>query len=141
MARVPLSLRISITGTAALRSFGRGVPVAVERGLFSFGKRVQNRIKTNLISGAKTGRIYRRRGIFHQASAPGEYPASDTGDLLGHIELFAGPGFLDIGSTVLHGLHLEERSPNEGGRPWLLRAIDEDGNGLEFDITKELDRL
>lgn len=30
----------------------------------------------------KTGRIYRRRGVVHQASAPGQPPASDTGALI-----------------------------------------------------------
>ena len=30
----------------------------------------------------KSGRIYRRRGVSHQASAPGEAPASDTGRLV-----------------------------------------------------------
>lgn len=31
---------------------------------------------------AKTGKVYRRRGVEHQASAPGEAPASDTGRLV-----------------------------------------------------------
>lgn len=31
---------------------------------------------------AKTGRVYRRRGVAHQASAPGEPFANDTGDTL-----------------------------------------------------------
>lgn len=31
---------------------------------------------------AKTGRIYRRRGVVHQASAPGEPFANDTGALM-----------------------------------------------------------
>ena len=30
----------------------------------------------------KTGRVYRHRGVDHQASAPGEAPASDTGTLV-----------------------------------------------------------
>lgn len=30
----------------------------------------------------KTGRIYRRNGVDHQASAPGESPANDTGNLV-----------------------------------------------------------
>lgn len=30
----------------------------------------------------KTGRIYRRRGVEHQASAPGEAPATDVGTLI-----------------------------------------------------------
>ena len=32
--------------------------------------------------GAKTGRTYKRRNVTHQASAPGEAPASDTGRLV-----------------------------------------------------------
>jgi hypothetical protein len=31
------------------------------------------------MAGPHTGRIYIRRGRYHQASAPGEYPANDTG--------------------------------------------------------------
>lgn len=38
---------------------------------------------TSLITDTpKTGRIYRRRGRLHQASAPGEPPATDTGRLV-----------------------------------------------------------
>ena len=37
---------------------------------------------TRLIeSGPKTGRVYQRNSVSHQASAPGEPPASDTGRL------------------------------------------------------------
>jgi HK97 gp10 family phage protein len=32
-------------------------------------------------NGSKSGRIYTRRSVVHQASAPGESPASDTGTL------------------------------------------------------------
>lgn len=39
---------------------------------------------TRLIqTGPKTGRVYRRRGVTHRASAPGEAPASDSGQLAG----------------------------------------------------------
>jgi hypothetical protein len=34
-----------------------------------------------IVSPPKTGRIYRRRGVEHQASAPGQAPATDTGGL------------------------------------------------------------
>ncbi len=34
-----------------------------------------------ILGGTKSGIVYRRRGVFHQASAPGESPASDTGKL------------------------------------------------------------
>lgn len=35
-----------------------------------------------IMTGPKTGRVYRRRGVEHQASAPGEAPANDTGRLV-----------------------------------------------------------
>jgi hypothetical protein len=35
-----------------------------------------------ITEGPKTGRIYQRRGVTHQASAPGEPPATDTGRLV-----------------------------------------------------------
>ena len=35
-----------------------------------------------ITSGPKTGRIYRRNGVNHQASAPGEAPATDSNTLL-----------------------------------------------------------
>ena len=34
-----------------------------------------------VLSTEKSGRVYRRRGVEHQASAPGEPPSSDTGRL------------------------------------------------------------
>lgn len=40
----------------------------------------------------KTGRVYRRRSIEHQASAPGEPPASDTGRLVQSVTTDYGDG-------------------------------------------------
>lgn len=45
--------------------------------------RIESRVK-GLLSGSRSGRIYRRGihgTIVHQASAPGEPPATDTGNL------------------------------------------------------------
>lgn len=36
----------------------------------------------SIMNGSKTGVIYTRKSVFHQASAPGEAPASDTGRLV-----------------------------------------------------------
>lgn len=45
---------------------------------------IVERHAVRLIAGPpKTGRKYRRRGVVHQASAPGEAPATDTGGLIG----------------------------------------------------------
>lgn len=47
---------------------------------------VESNAKTAVQTGAKTGRVYKRgKGKSHQASAPGEAPATDTGNLVNGI--------------------------------------------------------
>lgn len=58
------------------------VRAAVMRGVIIAIEKVRADGNELIMSGAKTGRIYRRRGVDHQASAPGEPPASDTGRLV-----------------------------------------------------------
>jgi HK97 gp10 family phage protein len=42
---------------------------------------VRNEAIRSILKGPATGRIYKRRSVTHQASAPGEAPMSDTGTL------------------------------------------------------------
>lgn len=79
--------------------------------------------------GPKTGRIYRKtRPVrVHQASAVGEYPASDTGRLANgtKFSLPAKNRRVKIGqvyTNVRYGKHLELKPVQLGGRPWLSRA-------------------
>lgn len=62
--------------------------------LLSF--RLAHQLRNNAIeaiqSGQKSGRIYKRGAITHQASAPGEAPASDTGALVRSIRVDHQPG-------------------------------------------------
>lgn len=55
---------------------------AVMRGIVRATEGVKDEGTSLILDTPKTGRIYRRRGITHQASAPGEPPASDTGRLV-----------------------------------------------------------
>ena len=63
------------------------------------------------------------------ASAPGEYPMSDTGRLASSIKmelpaLSATPEGV-VGTNVMYGKWLEFKLPYQGGRPWLGRAFTE----------------
>lgn len=58
---------------------------AAERGLVAATEEVRTEAISLILDTPKTGRIYRRRGVYHQASAPGEPPASDTGRLVKSI--------------------------------------------------------
>lgn len=53
------------------------------QGIVMGTNRLSNEGNRLIRSGSRTGRIYRRRGVTHQASAPGEPPAFDIGRLTG----------------------------------------------------------
>jgi len=85
---------------------------------------VEARAKVSILSGAKTGRIY---GI-HQASAPGEAPANEIGNLAAGIAVAPGPAPLSriIASNAEYSERLEMGSP-EGTiapRPFLGPALE-----------------
>ena len=71
------------------RQFKAKLKAAVVRGVANGVEIVLDEASSMVMDGQKSGRIYRRRGAEHQASAPGEAPASDTGRLVqsGHTEV------------------------------------------------------
>ena len=72
-----------------------------------------------LTTGSRSGRVYRRRGVAHQASAPGEPPASDTGNLLNSriIELIPDEIAARMRITAAYAPHLEYGTKNMEPRP------------------------
>lgn len=82
----------------------------------------------NLItSPPKSGKVYIRRGVEHQASAPGEAPASDQGNLVNNrrIDLFEQElrGRLTFSSD--YALALEMGTKNMEPRPFAARSLEE----------------
>jgi HK97 gp10 family phage protein len=97
--------------------------------LFASAKRVEGQAKRSILSGEKTGRVYRRRTVVHQASAPGEAPASDTGRLVNSINSYldrskktalviAGRG------TALYAAMLEFGTRKMAARPFMFPALE-----------------
>lgn len=106
----------------------------------------RNQVVKNL-TGARTGRVYRLRAsktsvggrakfvggsrspsvkhAYYTASAPGEYPAVQWGNLFDSIDRKVLKGEVQVGTAQEHGLILEKKPANKGGRPWLKRSLDE----------------
>ena len=79
-----------------------------------------------LKSGPASGRTYFRGGVSHKASAPGQYPMSDTGRLQSSIQFnMATPASLrgDVGTNIKYGLYLEFGTSTMAARPWLLPSF------------------
>lgn len=76
------------------------VEIAAMQGLIKGGLKVKGEMIRRIKSPPKTGRVYTRRGIRHQASAPGEAPATDTGNLINSIDIFPNPALLSVSVNV-----------------------------------------
>lgn len=120
--------------------------------------------KDGIRKGPKTGVVYthrfpdvfaggprrskNRRGAPHQASAPGEYPAADTGNLMRSIhdehetpaEAAAyGDGFdIVVAADAEYAAPLEFKPPEKGGRPFLRRALWEQADAVVEGCEKAL---
>jgi hypothetical protein len=141
---MPASVQIKIdqdTVTKGLPRFRKGAIDTMRKQIHATGLLVHGTARLSLITGPKTGRVYKRRGITHRASAPGQTPASDTGNLLAHINITYGRDYADVGATVVHGRHLEFREPAKGGRVWLRKAYEKHVKRIEANIVDGLAKL
>jgi hypothetical protein len=72
-----------------------------------------------------TGRIYKRRSVRHQASAPGEAPAIDTGALIGSLEIVHKTSMesaLQSNQEQALALELGRPEANLAPRPYMIPA-------------------
>jgi len=116
-----VSIRVEVKGLRAFEQAAgqltaemrKGVDDAVAAG----GLMMQSEIKRRIQQGPATGRVYKRRGVVHQASAPGEAPMSDTGRLANSV-MFDRKGFAraSVFSGLMYAAYLEwgtSRMPEE----------------------------
>ncbi len=104
---------------------------------------IHKRAVRGLHRGPKSGRVYEKYNPrrTHRASAPGEYPASDTGRLAGSIEFLVPDGSEDklvgqVSTRLRYGAYLELKSPMRGGRPWLLRSFNQEVEGAREHLRR-----
>lgn len=97
------------------------------RGVVAWIGLVEKRAVDLITSPPKTGRIYRTRGVTHQASAPGEAPANETGRLVNsrRIDLFEGELRGRLTFSTEYALPLEVGTKNMEPRPYARRALRE----------------
>lgn len=103
----------------------QGLRLAVMRGVATVANVVRNEAIDSIISGPKTGAVYTRRGVTHQASAPGEPPANDLGNLQNSITVRLFPNILaaTVNSAAAYSAALEFGTVRMEPRPYMRRAL------------------
>lgn len=101
------------------------IRAGVMRGLVSWGGRIQEEGTRLILETTKGGRIYRRRGVEHQASAGGEPPASDTGRLVNssRVDAFEGSLSVRINWSTAYAAWLQFGTEKMEPRPWADVAL------------------
>jgi HK97 gp10 family phage protein len=109
----------------ALAALGDEVREATGRVVQETAQDLEAAIKLEIQQGAKTGRVYRRGGVSHRASAPGEAPASDTGTLIGSIQHERENAHAySVGSRLDYAAFLEYGTSRMAARPFFRPAAE-----------------
>ena len=121
---------------AAIQQAKRDVRAEVEQAIRRSMIRVQRSAIRKIQRGPKTGAIYQLENPrrTHQASAPGEPPASDTGRLASSIETLQEGTTGWVFTRLYYGAELEFGTSKVRPRPWLLPSVEENTEAFRQDL-------
>jgi HK97 gp10 family phage protein len=123
-------ITVRVQGTAELRRALHQLRGAqrrqAQRDGLDAGARIVETYAKVAMSEEKSGRTYARGGREHRASAPGEAPAVDYGNLKSSIQVFeVTPERAIIGTNAEYAEHLEFGTSRMEPRPYMRPALDE----------------
>ena len=105
--------------------------------LLDGANKMRNRVIEGMTREAKHGRWYNRGRRKHRASAPGEYPASDYGNMVKSLEFELGEMEVEFGTVGAPYAELLELGTPKGQmapRPWLANTADEMAPDIANDV-------
>jgi len=111
---------------ASLSNMNADVEKAIQGALLQTAFMAQSTAQQSILKGPKTGRFYKRGKVIHQASAPGEAPASDTGRLASSMrsEIDQGQLSASVIAGTEYAAHLEYGTTKMAARPFLRPAAE-----------------
>jgi HK97 gp10 family phage protein len=110
----------TITGTDRILETGARMVALVDALILREGYAIERDMKEQM-QGQKSGRVYGK----HQASAPGEAPARDSGNLAGSIRtLPMGPHTVTVSIGAEYAAYLEFGTVRMEPRPYVKPAVE-----------------
>lgn len=134
------NLSVSIQGLDKINKDFANYPDELESevnaALLSIAKKIEGDAKASIQRGPKTGKFYKRRGVTHRASAPGQAPASNTGRLANSIiGKMKGRLHAEISATTHYARFLEFGTRFIKRRPFMAPALMKNKDFIEKRIT------
>lgn len=103
------------------REFNRHTMSFLER----FAWEISNELKNTFEYGSRSGREYKRGDKIHIASAPGEPPVTDSGQLVKSVTApIKIPEGYKVGIGVEYAMYLELGTRKMAPRPYIKRSVD-----------------
>lgn len=143
-----MTITIEVEGLAQvqaeLRKYGAKAEAAIAKAVTATALEVNTEVKRMIQRGPKTGRVYTRGGgqnlsAEHQASAPGESPATDSGDLVVSVYFEQTQKLTaTIGSRLAYAYYLEFGTSRIAPRPAWVPASEKGQKALNKRIEKAL---
>lgn len=123
-----------------LAALGADAQEVVEEVLFDLATDTHRLAIQGIEAGPKSGRTYRRGTVTHTASAPGQYPATDSGRLVSSVRVVPDtPTSYRVGTGVEYGPMLEFGTSRMHARPWLLPSFERARIGVEKELRARLE--
>lgn len=138
MIKITADLQGVAQAAGAIAAQGELLRLAGMQELFLAANEARTRMVTRLSTGARTGRIYKRRGVYHQASAPGEAPKTDRGGLVSSVGI---PEEIENGYGIRVGNWYGKFLEDERARPWIAVSGEEATADLDSRIAARFQRF
>ena len=127
---------------AQLKALGADADEVVLKTITDLAVTTQSLARKGIQGGPKSGRTYRRGNVSHQASAPGQYPATDTGRLASSVQFeLPSPGRMTavVGTNIMYGPMLEFGTSRMAARPWLMPSFTQAKINVEKKLKAQLE--
>lgn len=114
--------------------------IRVEKVVAQTALNVRGRAVTRIQQGPASGHIYRSSvtNKDHQASAPGEAPASDSGMLAGSITVELDGVTAYVGTNLDYGYWLEFGTTKMEPRPFLMPSLEEEASAFRAKLKEAI---
>ncbi len=131
---------------AKLKKLSEAVRAPIQKAIVTSAMLIANDARASMPQsrGGATRTIYRDgTQVTHTASAEGEPPAVDTGELVSNVIFDVDEDGMgaDVGTNVLHGAYMEFGTPTIAPRPWLFPAFERNKRGHIRRTKKAVDEV